>query len=398
MHALKVLHKKISNACPFIHQKRLTTLLLATQSLLHNQRLSLTQLGRSLSSRTIAKHSIKRVDRLLGNIHLLSERKNIYKFLCSELLKNNKRPVIIVDWSDLTTMRDRHLLRASIPVGGRTLTLYEEVHTREYLANHKVHKAFLEVLSDLLPKHCTPIIVSDAGFRNPWFKAVLALGWDYVGRVRNTDMLRETGCIEWKHCKTLYRQASTKAQYLGEYEVVRSNAINTYLYLIKQKAKGRHGRNIDGSRTTRGASEKMAQRQREPWLISTSLGGDKNLAKKIIGLYKTRMQIEESFRDMKSSHRGLSLSESLTRDPHRLSILVLIGTLAAYTLWMLGKLVEATKQDWQYQSSSVKTRRVLSTFSIGCHAIRDRMFRFRKIDYENALRLIKKDALAVVSL
>ena len=225
MHALKVLHRKISNACPFIHQKRLSTLLLATQSLLHNQRLSLTQLGRSLTTRSIVKHNIKRIDRLLGNIHLISERKSLYQFMCSELLKNNERPIIIVDWSDLTTLRDRHLLRASIPVGGRTLTLYEEVHTREYVAKHKVHKGFLDDLKNLLPKYCTPIIFSDAGFRNPWFKAVEALGWDYVGRVRNTDKLREKGSDEWNHCKTLYKQASTKAQYLGAYEVVRSNAI-----------------------------------------------------------------------------------------------------------------------------------------------------------------------------
>ncbi|MDH5218402.1 MAG: IS4 family transposase, partial [Gammaproteobacteria bacterium] len=389
MHALKVLHKKISDACPFIHQKRLSTLLLATQSLLHNQRLSLTQLGRSLSTGSIVKHNIKRIDRLLGNMHLISERKYFYQFICSELLKHNNRPVIIVDWSDLTALRDRHLLRASVPVGGRTLTIYEEVHTREYVAKHKVHKAFLDELQKLLPKDCTPIIISDAGFRNPWFKAVAALGWDYVGRVRNTDKLRKIGCTEWKHCKTLYDQATTKAQYLGEYEVVRSNAINTHLYLIKKKAKGRHGRNIDGSRTTRGASEKMAMRQREPWLITTSLGGDKSLAEKVIGLYKTRMQIEESFRDMKSPHKGLSLSESLTRNPHRLSVLVLIGSLATLLLWMLGKLTEVNKQHWQYQSSSVVTRRVLSTFYIGCQVAKDRTVRFRKIDYEKTLHLVR---------
>ena len=173
--------------------------------------------------------------------------------------------------------------------------------------------------------------------------------------------------------------------------------LNTYLYLIKQKAKGRHGRNINGSRTTRGASEKMAKRQREPWLITTSLGGDKKLAKRIIGLYKTRMQIEESFRDMKSPHRGLSLSESLTRNPHRLSVLVLIGSLATLMLWMLGKLTEVNKQHWQYQSSSVVTRRVLSTFYIGCQVTKNRKFRFRKIDYEKALHLVREDALSVLS-
>ena len=37
----------------------------------------------------------------------------------------------------------------------------------------------------MLPANCCPCILSDAGFKNPWFKAVASLGWDYVGRIRN---------------------------------------------------------------------------------------------------------------------------------------------------------------------------------------------------------------------
>ena len=74
MYALKVLHKKLVQACPFIHKKRLSVLIAAVHALLISQRLSLTQLGRRLISKTLVKHNIKRIDRLLGNSHFYTER------------------------------------------------------------------------------------------------------------------------------------------------------------------------------------------------------------------------------------------------------------------------------------------------------------------------------------
>jgi hypothetical protein len=393
MHALKVLHKKLKQACPDIHQKRLTILMLATQALLIGQRLSLTKLGRCLHSKVRVKHNIKRIDRLLGNTHLHQERHAIYGFLCRELLKGNTQPSIIVDWSDLTTERDYHLLRASVPVGGRALTLYEEAHPQKDIASHKVHKRFLHVLQKILPNNCKPILITDAGFRNTWFNLVMDLGWDYVGRVRNRDMLKPSHKNAWKHCKTLYGKATTQARYLGKYTVVRSNPVNTHLYLVKQKPKGRHRYNQDGSRTTRGQSEKMARRQKEPWLITTSLCGEQAKAKKIIKLYKTRMQIEEAFRDTKSHRIGFSLSESLTRSQQRLDILLLIGALATFLIWLMGILAELKQWHRHYQSNSNKKRRVLSTFFIGCQVVKEKYQRLCHREYETTLSLVRANAL-----
>jgi hypothetical protein len=251
MIALEVLHKKLTQACPFIHQTRLTALIHATCALLVGQRLSLTQLGRNLTSTAHVKHNIKRIDRLLGNAYLHQERKDIYQFICAELLKGNAQPLVIVDWSDLTAERDYHLLRASIPVGGRALSLYEEVHPHKDIGSPKVQKNFLQTLKQLLPETCCPIVITDAGFRNPWFKAVITQGWNYVGRIRNRDMLAPVNTGHWKPCKTLYTKATTQARYLGEYSVVRTNPMNSYLYLIKKRAKGRHQYNLDKSRTSR---------------------------------------------------------------------------------------------------------------------------------------------------
>jgi hypothetical protein len=393
MHALQVLHKKLAASCPFIHQKRLSVLLLATHALLIGQRLSLTQLGRHLFSKAVVKHNIKRIDRLLSNEHLHRERRQIYQFLSNELLKGRSQPLLIVDWSELTTDRDYHMLRASIPVGGRALTIYEEAHPEKHLGNRKVQKRFLNTLQTLLPEPCSPIVVTDAGFRNPWFKAVRALGWDYVGRVRNRDMLKPINSNIWETCKTYYKKATYKPHYLGQFSTVRTNSIDTHLYLVKHKPKGRHRYNDDGTRTSRGQSEKIAKRQQEPWLITTSLAGDQKQAQRIIKLYKTRMQIEEAFRDTKSARIGFSISESLTRNLQRLEILLLIGALATFQTWLLGILAELKQWHHQYQSNSNKKRRVLSTFFIGCQIANENKLVLKPREYNRALSQIKANAL-----
>ncbi len=164
--------------------------------------------------------------------------------------------------------------------------------------------------------------------------------------------------------------------------------------LVKQKAKGRHRYNKDGSRTTRGQSEKIAQREKEPWLLTTSLQGSQDEAQQIVAYYKTRMQIEESFRDIKSHRVGFSVSESLTRNQARLEILLLIGALATFFTWLMGVFVELKQWHRQYQSSSIKTRRVLSTFFIGCQVAKEDKFKFEKQEYDTALLQVRYNALA----
>lgn len=65
---------------PFNPQKRLNSLMVATKSLLDGNQLSLTQLGRNISGNVAAKHSIKPIDRLLGNHHLNNDRMAVYRW------------------------------------------------------------------------------------------------------------------------------------------------------------------------------------------------------------------------------------------------------------------------------------------------------------------------------
>lgn len=131
---------------------------------------SITALGRAVSGTTFIKHKIKRLDRLIGNPRLKSDRLEIYGAMAGLLLKSLPLPLIIIDWSPLTDDQSQQLIRASLPVGGRTLTLYEEVHPNKKLGNRRVQHQFLARLKQLLPSHVKPLLSwLTPGFGSPSF-------------------------------------------------------------------------------------------------------------------------------------------------------------------------------------------------------------------------------------
>ncbi len=200
-----------------------TALFVKVMAALHGEVLTVTHLGRSIRSDAKDKHCIKRADRLLSNRRLQRERQDIYASLTQLLIGMKQRPVIIIDWSDMDECKRHFLLRASVPVGGRSLTLYEEVHTVKSKKKPKTHQQFLQTLKSLLPPNCRPILVTDAGFRTPWFKQVEALGWDWVGRIRNRHEVRLLGEEGWIPRKSLYHQATSTPKALDGASVTQSN-------------------------------------------------------------------------------------------------------------------------------------------------------------------------------
>jgi hypothetical protein len=173
-----------------MHRARQNALVKVVDGLLLGAKATLAELGRGLRNNVLEKHNIKCADRLVGNPRLWSERLAIYEALAGWLLSSVERPWIIVDWSDVELGHEYLLLKAVVPVGGRGLTIYEEVHPLKRYNSPKTHRRFLERLAAVVPEGCRPIIISDAGFRGPWFRAVEALGWDWIGRVRNVVKYR----------------------------------------------------------------------------------------------------------------------------------------------------------------------------------------------------------------
>lgn len=371
VHGLQLLHKFFLKACYQIHVNRLGSLIHVVSALLSCNKLTLVHLGRSLEGPALIKNKIKQADRLIGNHHLFQERGLIYRILSHLLVSAFSRPVILVDWSGVTHCGAFHMIRASIPYKGRALTIYEEVYPEHKKDSPKANRKFLKNLAGILPEGCCPIIVTDAGFRNPWFNEVLKLGWDFVGRVRNKTQVQAEGETKWEPCKNLYKKATSKAKFIGKYLLAKSNPIVCQLYVLKGKKQRRKKKNLKGHKVRCSSSLKHAKRNREPWLIATSL--TQASAIKVMRIYKFRMCIEQGFRDIKNQRNGFCLRETRSTTVERLSILLLIGALATFVVCIYGQASQLLKIHHQYQTNSIKHRVILSWFSLGITAIKQKI-------------------------
>ena len=122
----------------------------------------------------------------------------------------------------------------------------------------------------------------------------------------------------------------------------------------------------------------------DPWLIVSSHGPEKeyrvydyngnnpeqkSYALKVIKNYSKRMKIEHEFRSTKNPQYGIGLSYSRSMDPSILQILLLIGQLHLFLLWLIGLATEYDNKHFDYQANTVKTHRVLSLVFLGMQVI-----------------------------
>lgn len=382
MHALELLHKRLRVGLPQMHRRRVRALFAGVAGLLRGEGLWLSEVGRHVPGPAGEKHRIKRVDRLLGNGHLHGERRAVYSWMARMLVGATRHPCIVVDWSDVGPDKKLYLLRAAVSVGGRAMTLYEEVHSRYHHRGDT--RAFLTHLAEVLPPSCVPILVTDAGFRSPWFRAVAERGWFYVGRVRNRDYACWQGSEEWFPVKDLYAQGSGRPRALGPVKLPRYAPFETRAYLYRKGAKGRVHRTHSGRRRCAHNSRKYAERQREPWLLVSNLAPTRQVAKRVVGIYRDRMSIEEAFRDLKAHRHGFAFRSNLGRHPQRVATLLLIAALATLVLWLTGLVGIARGHDRLLQANTERRRRVLSVIFVG-RRLRSTMCDLRKHELAEAL-------------
>lgn len=152
MHAPAILHRCLEPLLVPIDRARLAALFAAVTVCVQRPGLTLTDTARRLPGSAAFCHKPERTDRLVGNTHLQREAGLAYEALCRLLLAGLTEAVIVVDWSDLKADQSLHLLRASLPVGGQALTLYEEVHPQAKLNSRQVHIRFLRRLAPALCK------------------------------------------------------------------------------------------------------------------------------------------------------------------------------------------------------------------------------------------------------
>ncbi len=383
----------LKNCLHELHVKRREALLKAATGLVKGSVSSLYQIASHLPNQIAFKHQIKSVDRLLSNVHIHQSRISLYKKLLYRWLSCFDNLVIIVDWSPLTKNQEWHVLRASIALKGRSLTLYEEVHSREYLGNRNIQHQFLNTLKEVLPEGCKPIIVADSGFKTPWFRQVETLGWYWVGRIRGRDMVsfdNET----WIYSHDLHARAiSDKAQFLGEIKWVRNHPLKGYLILYKRASKGRKHRNLDGTLSRKRYSLKQADREREPWLLVFCEALTQQSAACIVSIYAQRMQIEQTFRDTKNSQLGLGLSVSRSRSSRRFDMLLLLIHLALFVFYCIGEYGWQTDIEKRFQSTNRKNKREISILTLAKRMLRQSELFISEKAYLNIIQSFQKNVM-----
>ena len=387
MHPIRFLERWFERNTPFIHRIRAVSLANAVQGLLCGGTLTLTHIGRGLPGPARTKNKIKRVDRLLGNTHLHAERVAIYRELTHWLLAGIERPVIIVDWSDCEPGHRWLMLTAALALGGRALTIYEEVHPLRRYNSPRTHRRFLSHLKVILPEHCRPILVTDAGFRGPWFRDVEAYGWDWVGRVRNRIKICLADTGTWRYTTAIYRSATHRIRHLGECWLSHKHPYRCRLYLVKVSRRG-PGRPVKahGVGTITRRCRKLYN---DPWLLATSLPHRPGAARRIMKLYAKRMQIEETFRDLKGHRWGFGLELARCQSVERRQALLLIATFATLVLWLAGLAARARRWEAHFQANTVRYRRVHSAVFLGREVLKHPHLDFKPIELQWATQWLR---------
>jgi hypothetical protein len=369
----------------FVHGSRLKAFMRVVEGVLRARRLTPATVGRNISGRMLPKHAIKCVDRLLANVRLWRDRWYLFRTLAARLLGTCTRPVILVDWTQ--TMGGKHeILVAATPIGGRALPIYVEVHPLKKLGNAAVEDGFLASLSQVLPTGCRPTVISDAGFKGPFFDSVLAQGWEFVGRVRGTAKALPIDGGPAISKEDFYARATVTPRDLGRYGLFVGDPLPCRLVLVRKRRKPGPKRPPPRCKEQREAR----QAAWDPWLLATSItSGD---AASIVSLYARRMQIEETFRDAKNHRFGWCLSDARTSTHQRTLILLLLASFAMAIATLIGLSAESAGAHRAYQANTSRER-VLSLFVLACAMLQRGDYRFVSLRYLRAA-LAKIGALA----
>lgn len=349
----------LAACCAAMHEKRRRTVTDAVMALLRCGRVVAASLGRAIATRTTDKHGIKRIDRLLGNAQLHAELLDCYAALASFTVSTTMHPIVLIDWTELG--RDKCALKAVLAFHGRGIPLYAECHSADVQARGSVHKRFLGRLARVLPPGCTPILVTDAGFKQPWRDAVQERGWHFVSRVRSPTLVRADEQDQWHTVRDSAQRFGRGIVDLTQGQLNRCSPVRVRLVFFdgrSSRARKRprlRGRGIRVQRAVLGAHE--------PWMLCTSMR--ECSAKDIASIYALRMQVEESIRDNKSHAFGWAFNDARCRTCRRIDVQLLLTALATVAAILAGIAAEVANQARHFQANTERRRRVLSLVTLG---------------------------------
>lgn len=364
MRAGQVLQDLLAPCLALLDTRLVRRLLGALDALVASRQVVLMELARQYPGAMRVAAPLKALDRLLSNPRVQRMRQTLYRTAMARFWPVTPVALVVVDWCTLKRDESLHLLRAALPVGGRTLPIWDEVHPQAKLGNAQVHRAFLARLRTLVPQHEPPILISDAGFGVPWFQAAQAEGFACIGRLRGRTLVRPVDETDWVPIVAFNELGTGRIVDLGLCEVSRRHHHRARVVVYNNPPKGRSHRDAKGRKVRSSDSRAHAKAAKEPWVLIVSPTLDHLDARQIIAHYGRRMQIEESFRDLKSPRYGAALRHSMTRVATRMEVLILLHALASVAAWLRGVVAAKDRDDERLLAHGQARRRKQPTLSI----------------------------------
>jgi hypothetical protein len=309
-----------------VRRSRLKTLSAIVPAAMAMVGVTIHSLGRAMPGSTTAKHSIKRVNRFLGNTKLECEA--IAKGIFDVFAPKRPRVLVLADWTDVTNGK---MLVFALPCNGRSIPFYTKVVAKNVGkgALKEAEMAALSQLKGICDSRSEVIIVADRGFGNKrWLAEVRALGFHFVQRLSNVfhvDTEQYIGALSDMDLRKKVKARNWGRGTFGEDQVIEGMLVTTY----DPKAK-------------------------EPWYLVTDLDG--LAAADVVRMYRQRWWIETMFRDGKNREWGLGLDNVDLNSHERYERLFYIVVLAFIFLSAHGATAEQNGFADTLKANTRKTR------------------------------------------
>src|SRR5438477_7469755 len=152
---------------------------------------------------------------------------------------------------------------------GRALTVYQRVYELKKLGNAKAERELLETLRAWIGEDIQVTVVTDAGFRRPWFAQVERLGWSWVGRIRRGVNVSRDASV-WLSVAQCFEHASSKARRWSNCYLSKKAPWLCDMVLYKKRIRGRKLYRRPGHGSTPKATKEARVSAHEPWLLAHS--------------------------------------------------------------------------------------------------------------------------------
>ena len=265
MHASSMVQRFLDRHVQLMHGARRRLLADVVWAVMRGHWVGLSRLGRALAQRITVKSAIKRVDRLVGSGRVALEAQQIGAALLACVGRMSSTMVIAVDWSAASPGGTFVELRAAVtwPGAGRALPVYQQVYPVEQLGDPQAEKALLQTLQHWMPAGISVIVITDAGFRRPWFLEVEALGWAWIGRIRQGVSLSQDR-RNWLPVAGWFAQATPQARRYEPCWLARKKPLPCTVVLYRRPRRGRQQWGVQGQPCSTKAAREARVREHEP--------------------------------------------------------------------------------------------------------------------------------------